>query len=188
VQKYSLNVDKSAKQISGYLGIGPQRSNGFTLIELMIVVVVMAVLLAVAVPSFTAHIQRGEMKSSLANLITAIAYARSQATRLKTTVHVHSKNSTDWSGGWCVTTNADDCGTGTELLRDFDGTNSINLAGNASTSSYSFTPRGFLSSTTNATHISLCGDQDEGKKITVLALGQALAQKCDCNSSKVCSS
>ena len=165
----------------------PQSKAGFTLIELMIVMVIVAILLAVAIPSFNQHVQRGQMKSALSNFITAVAYARSQATSLNTEVHVFSKNSGDWTGGWCVTTNSAACGTVNDsLLREFDGPSSVNLAGNSDTALFSFNSRGFL--TSNSSFISLCSDENAGKRITVLALGQALAQPCDCTSSKVCSS
>jgi type IV pilus assembly protein PilE len=42
--------------------------NGFTLIELMIVVVIVAILAAVAIPGYTSYIQRGKLTQALGNL------------------------------------------------------------------------------------------------------------------------
>ena len=62
---------KRRTRVIGQSGPHPARSHGFTLIELMVVVVVAAVLLAVAIPTYTSQIRksrRTEAKTALLDL------------------------------------------------------------------------------------------------------------------------
>lgn len=171
------------------LKLSLKNQQGFTLIELMIALVVLAVLMAIAIPSFTQQIQRSQMRSTMADFITAVAYARSQAVSRSTNIHVLSRaDSTDWGDGWCVTTDATACGTpegagGTDatLLRSFEGPGAISVTGEGTTKVYSFNQQGYLADDTlSDMSISLCGSSGKGKKIEILPLGQALAQECEC--------
>lgn len=55
--------------------------NGFTLIELMVAVAMLAILLAIAVPSFRSALAGNRLTASTNDLISAIAAARSEAIR-----------------------------------------------------------------------------------------------------------
>jgi type IV fimbrial biogenesis protein FimT len=59
------------------LRIGHQR--GFTIIELMIVIVVVAVLLTLAIPAFREFIARNRLEGVVSELVTDLQYARSEA-------------------------------------------------------------------------------------------------------------
>lgn len=54
-------------------------SGGFTLLELMVTVTVMAVLLAIAVPTFRNTIQRNRVSSASNDMLAALSYARTTA-------------------------------------------------------------------------------------------------------------
>jgi prepilin-type N-terminal cleavage/methylation domain-containing protein len=56
-----------------------QRTRGFTIIELMIVVVIVAVLLALAAPSFREQLARRTLEGAANELSADLQYARSQA-------------------------------------------------------------------------------------------------------------
>lgn len=151
---------------------------GFTLVELMIAIVVLAILIAIAVPSFTEQIQRNQMRSATADFITAVAYARSEAVTRAAPVFVRTTSGTDdWSGGWCVTTANNCTGSPIRVFEDVKGP-SVKGASNTVTS-FGFNALGHLASTSS--YVSLCAD-GQGKQITILPLGQALAQDCTCAS------
>ena len=92
-----------------------QSKNGFTLAELLIVVAIIAVLVAVAIPVFSAQLEKSRDATSIANIRSA--YAEAQAQTLEkgniydagdgnkkqvisvSNVRIESKNSdTDWNG------------------------------------------------------------------------------------------
>ena len=92
-----------------------QRQRGFTLIELMLGITVLAILLAVGVPSFTQMIRANRLVEQSNGMITALNYARSEA--LKRGFRVSAcpgagtacTGGTDWNAGVLVFT--DDTGT-----------------------------------------------------------------------------
>jgi len=55
------------------------RQRGFSLLELMITITVMAILLVIAVPSFQSAIHRNEVSSASNNLLASLSYARTEA-------------------------------------------------------------------------------------------------------------
>ncbi|MDP4529753.1 GspH/FimT family pseudopilin [Alkalimonas delamerensis] len=80
------------------------RDKGFTLIELMVTVAVMAITLTVAVPAFTQLINGNRLTSQANEVLSALSYARSEAIRRNDdVVFCHSPNGTSCSapsGNW----------------------------------------------------------------------------------------
>lgn len=68
------------------------RSAGFTLLELMIAVTVLAIGMSIAVPSFTDIIRRNRLTTQTNNLMSALAIARSEAVKRGTSVTVCPAN------------------------------------------------------------------------------------------------
>jgi len=82
-----------------------------TLIELLMTLVVLALLLAIAVPSFRSAIAGNRLTSTTNDLVSALALARSEAVRRGNRITVcKSTNGTDcntaggWQQGWIVFT------------------------------------------------------------------------------------
>jgi type IV fimbrial biogenesis protein FimT len=68
---------------------GPNyRSDGFTLIEMMVVVALAAVLVAVAAPSFSDFLSKRRVEGVAAELVTDLQYARSEAVARNANVSV----------------------------------------------------------------------------------------------------
>lgn len=82
---------------------------GFTLIELMVGVAIMAILLAVGVPSFQSAVASSRLTTSTNDMVSALALARTEAIRRGTRVTVcKSANGTgcttagNWAQGWII--------------------------------------------------------------------------------------
>ena len=87
---------------------------GFTLIELLVTMVILAIVLSVAVPSFITLVQNSRLVGQTNDLVTSLNYARSEAIKRGVRVSVCSRlnNTTcsgatvfNWDAGWLVFVN-----------------------------------------------------------------------------------
>ncbi|MEP7070442.1 MAG: GspH/FimT family pseudopilin [Usitatibacter sp.] len=76
---------------------------GFTLVELMIVLVILATLSALAAPSMSKMIRNQRVKTASFDTFAGLVLARSEAIKRNTSVTLTPVNSSDWSGGWTTT-------------------------------------------------------------------------------------
>lgn len=90
----------------------PTRSHtaGLTLIELMITVAIVAILAAVAVPSFNTFFASSRAQSQSAMVVEALNYARSEAVRRGRAVGVATTGGIAWQQGWVVFLDANNNG------------------------------------------------------------------------------
>lgn len=77
------------------------KGKGFTLIEMMIVVVILGVLATLAAPSFREYILAQRIKNAAFDLNATLTYARSEAIMRNTTVTVVPIGAS-WENGWNV--------------------------------------------------------------------------------------
>lgn len=66
------------------LALSPQGQKGFTLIEMMVVVVLLAILAALAMPSFTTMIANQRVNSAAQELLTLLQFARAEGVYKRT--------------------------------------------------------------------------------------------------------
>lgn len=87
-------------------GHRPACARGFTLVELLVAVTIVAILAATAMPSFQSAMVRSTIRSLSSSLGTDLAFARSEAVRLGAAVTLCPRSGTvcgtDWSNGWLV--------------------------------------------------------------------------------------
>jgi len=96
---------------------GHARARGFTLIELMVVVLVGAILLGLAVPAMQNLIYSNQILSATDNFAGALNLARSEAIKLGVPVALTSGGAgQNWSGGWTMFVDTDGNGTQATVL------------------------------------------------------------------------
>ncbi len=153
-------------------------NRGFTLVELMVTLAVAAILLSMAVPSFTNTIKNNRLTTQANDLISSLNYARSEAIRRGASVTVEtSDGSANWHNGWTIK----DGGGNTLRNQDaFQGAST--LVGAGSVSSLSYRSTGFLGGGA-AISFTLCDDRsgETGRTISVSLTGRPTVGDTTCS-------
>jgi type IV fimbrial biogenesis protein FimT len=77
-------------------------SRGFTIIELMIVMVVIGVMVAIAAPSMRDLVVRMRLKTAASDLHTSLMFARSEAIKRNAGMQLVPVDAGNWALGWTV--------------------------------------------------------------------------------------
>lgn len=142
------------------------RCGGFTLIELMMSIVVLAILVGIGIPSFTTLINNNRVTSQVNDFVTSINLARSEAIKRGASLTV-TAGGAGWSSGWTVA-------MGGTPLRQYDALkNDTTLsASDGVTTTLTFDSRGFLSNGSTVT-FNLCNDESTfDRQVSVTAGGR----------------
>lgn len=103
---------------------------GFTLIELMVAIAILAIVIAIAAPSFNRTVQSNRAAVMSNELVGALQTTRSEALKRRTNVTLCRRNAagsacetgTDWAAGWLLM-------QGSLVLRVWEPTTGIALTG-----------------------------------------------------------
>ena len=170
--------------------LSKNNSKGFTLIELMVGLIIIAVGMSIAVPSFQGMISRNRISTQVNDMILAINLARSEASRTGGTVTIQAQSSStsdEFSGGWCVklggpvgsggydadclNNDADDG----DVIRTFAalaGNVTFNLVSDGGLNYITFSPLGgTIDAGTRS--IDLCVPGQSGRRIFITPIGRA---------------
>jgi type IV fimbrial biogenesis protein FimT len=160
------------------------KKSGFTLVEMLVTISILAILLAIGAPAFKDLISSGNMVSNANGMIGAFNYARTEAIKRGGAVNVDQVVAADWTGGIVVWVDADD-GTGTLGVRDvgeelrlwpaFDNASAVSSA----QATFSFSGTGEVNS---AGVLDVCDDRtgEEGMQITILVSGVIISERMTC--------
>jgi len=96
-------------------------ARGFTLIELMVTLTVMAIILAIAAPSFSALLASNRLTTQTNELVGALNLARSEAVRRSQPVTLRSDDNDNYAKGWKVFADANADGAAASTPTDTDG-------------------------------------------------------------------
>ena len=157
---------------------------GFTLMELLLAIAVLAILTTLALPAFTQFIANNRLASEANEMVASFQFARSEALKRGVQVQVCSSANGatcggDWDQGWIAM--ADPGGPDQEVLRvwvpsdsEFQFTSSSTIIG--------FQPNGFSTVAAEQTvEMMLSGcTSDSARRILVEGTGRVASQRVDC--------
>lgn len=166
-------------------------SKGFTLVELMTAVAVIAILSAIAFPSFQGTLRSNRMAATSNQMIGALSLARSEAVKntrgagVCASVNGTACDGSDWTKGWMVWSDINRNGTfdtGDTVLRYTEGRTDLVATPNQSLT-IAFDARG-RNRANAARDITLrpdkCGSQPLQRRLTVSPTGQVRLNKETC--------
>lgn len=162
--------------------------SGFTLIELMVAISVLAILLALGLPSFQASLRSNRVATATNEMIASISLARSEA--IRSTRGGGVCPSADgaacggaWSDGWLVWADADADGildAGEAVLRYSRGNANLTADGPAAIAFDARGRRRAAASQSVTLVPSECGGQPLQRTLTINASGQVKAARESC--------
>ncbi len=167
------------------------RAGGFTLVELMVTIAIVAILAAIAFPNFESTMRSNRVTTSTNELIASINLARSEALRSPGgAVICASSNGSSctgtWSQGWIVWMDLDGKGTmdgNDRVVRYSQARNKIDISASGGVTSIVFDHRGrALQAPSLTVASSPCPAASQLKRVVSLtAAGQVTTTRVACN-------
>lgn len=154
-------------------------TRGFTLIELMVTIAVLAIVISIAVPSFSNILRENRTLALTSELQGAIQLARSEAVKRRSNVVLCRRNTagdacangTDWANGWLIL-------SGTTVIKVWDSAGSMVVAG--PNTGLTFKSNGTVVSTVNfAVNASGCSGTQK-RTLAVSTIGSTTLDKVSC--------
>lgn len=155
------------------------KQTGFTIIELMLVILVGGIIMAIAIPNFRSMQRSNCMTTSTNQMIVSLNLARSEAAKFNDNINLTAASggnaTNEWGAGWIVWRDVDNDNTqdADEIIyrNDIDcGSLTVNDTGNNTT--YVYRSDGFIN---NAATLEVCDPNvtgERGRQINVSVTGR----------------
>lgn len=144
----------------------PSRAHGFTVVELMIVVVIVGVLATLAGPSFSNLVATSRVKTAATDIHMSLVRARSEAIKRNTNITVDAPGG--WASGWTIS-------SGVETHGPIPG-DTLTITGDTT---ITYTPNG--RTTANPIRIDLSSTETDTKRCVSITLsGQPTVKQEAC--------
>ena len=163
------------------------KHTGFTLIELMVTIAVLAILMTIAIPSFQNMVLNNRIVAQANQLITALNYARSEAVKRAAPATVCSTNggtacagSMNWSTGWLVFADANENGAvdgGEAVLRVWPTLSTGNTLNTGKDLRVTFAASGFATGFNDTFRLCDKRGAAEARSIVINSMGRSYVQK-----------
>ncbi|WP_243434850.1 GspH/FimT family pseudopilin [Pseudomonas sp. 30_B] len=158
----------------------PMHSAGFTLIELMVTIVVLAILISVAAPSFTSTLRDSQVSTTSSELLTALQLARSEAVMRHNRVTVcrrnaagdNCENGTDWSVGWLIRQ------SGGDVIKVWQAPSDVAVVG--PNAGVTYQSNGMVATATSLTVTQSSCSGNQKRTLSVALSGLSKVEKVDC--------
>jgi type IV fimbrial biogenesis protein FimT len=167
---------------------GGKAGRGFTIVELMVALAVAAALITIGLPAFNGFLGQQRLTTYTNDLVSGIAYARSEAAKLGGVVSVQAlttDNNNEWGGGYCIVAgNPGNC-NGAPLRRVAapTGVTLDAIGGLDAIYTLSFNSRGLLVGGAGGA-IQICSTDasvQNGRTLNITLVGRTMAQELICN-------
>lgn len=112
-------------------------TRGFTLIELLFTITILALLMTIGIPGFSAQIQNNKLKTTTLSLLEAVELTRSKAVFANKRAII--RNQDNWDGGWEVFVDTNNNGIrdqDEEILQAHEKINGVRIISNAPIRNY----------------------------------------------------
>lgn len=164
------------------------RNDGFTLIEMMVTVALLAILIAAVTPSFRGVLRDNQAATQSNALVTSLMFARSEAIKRNAPVAMCRSNTgtscagSDWADGWILWTDIDgDATVDSDEIVQVQEALAGNFALTATGSSFTYRPDGSVSGAADSFELlPPDGDTDYGRCVAVDVTGRPSVTKGAC--------
>ena len=152
----------------------PCKQGGFTLLEMVIVIVILGVMASIAIPNFTAMLRAQRVRTAAYDLMASLQFARSEAIKRNGNVVVAAATG-GWQNGWTVT-------SGTTVLRSQNAFSSnISISETTSQTSLTYRKDGRASSGINVSLNTNPTDSNAARCVRITTSGRPATSTGGCS-------